>query len=76
MRNQQKARQLIDEGFLDELEKQLKSYYVNMWHRQQDAAKREQLWLAYNMVDDLRVAVSSLAQAGELKEVPESGAAA
>ena len=66
MRNQQKARQLIDDELLDEIEIILKEYYVNMWHRQQDQVKREALWLAYNMVDDLRVAVSTLAQTGKL----------
>lgn len=71
MRNQQKARQLIDDELLDEIEEQLKEYYVNMWHRQQEPAKREQLWLAYNMVDDLRVVVSTLAQTGELREVKD-----
>ena len=75
MRNQQKARQLIDEELLDELETMLKAYYVNMWHRQTDPAKREQLWLAYNMIDDLRVCVSTLAQTGVLREV-EGGTAA
>ena len=74
MRNQQKARQLIDEGFLDEIDTILKEYYVNMWHRQQDQVKREALWLAYNMVDDLRVAVTTLAQTGELREVSNNGA--
>ena len=66
MRNQKKARQLIDDELLDEIEKQLKGYYVNMWHRQQHQEKREQLWLAYNMVDDLRVALSTIAQGKEL----------
>lgn len=75
MQNQQKARQLLDEGLLDEVEATLKAYYVNMWHRQQDEAKREQLWLAYNMVDDLRVAVTTLAQTGQLREVGDGTAA-
>lgn len=64
MRNQQKARQLIDDELLDEIEKIMKATYVNMWHRQADQGKRDNLWLAYNLVDDLRVAVSTIAQTG------------
>ena len=69
MRNSEKCRQLLDDELLDDIEETLKGYYVEMWHRQQDQAKREQLWLAFNMVDDLRVAITTLAQTGELHQV-------
>ena len=68
MLHSEKARALLDEGLMDEIESQMKGYYINMWQRQQNQEKREQLWLAYNMVDDLRVAVTTLAQTGELSD--------
>ena len=52
MRNQQAAKQLIDEGVVDEVNAMMKTTYINMWANQTDPAERERLWLAYNMVDD------------------------
>ena len=68
MDNLQKARQLIDDDFMDQIEAIMKGSYIHMWARQEDQDKRNQLWLAYNMVDDLRVAIQTLAQTGEMPD--------